>query len=536
MRGLMMETPLLISSIIDHAAAVFAKTEIVTRTVEGPIHRYTWSDAHLRSRKAAQALRALGVREGDTVATLAWNTHRHLELYFGISGMGAIVHTVNPRLHPAQLVYVLNEAEDRVLFVDLTFAPIVQAVADDLATVKHIVIMTDAAHLPKAGIEGALCYEELLAAQNGDYAWPIVDERAASGICFTSGTTGHPKGVVYSHRATVLHAYGAAMQGGLTMFPGEGVLPAVPMFHVNAWGIPYAAAICGCKLVMPGPRLDGAALTQLMAAENVAACYGVPTLHLGLLQHWRDSGERVPSLKLLGVGGAAPTRSLIEAIRAHGIDVVQGWGMTETSPVGTISQLSAADAPLSEDEKVRLVMRQGRPLFGVQLRIVDPEGRPLPRDGKTMGELQVRGPWIASAYLGEEPGAALDAEGWFATGDLAVLRPDGTLQITDRVKDLIKSGGEWISSLELESAVTRHPEVAIAAVIAIADEKWGERPLLIVQPAAGASPTREALLEFLEGQVAKWWLPEDVIFVESMPLGATGKVQKSKLREAYGRS
>ncbi len=536
MHGLMMELPLLISSVIDYAADVFGATEIATRTVEGPIHRYTWSAAHLRSRKLAQALRGLEVRAGDTVATLAWNTHRHLELYFGVTGMGAVVHTVNPRLHPTQLAYVLNHAADRALFVDLTFVPVVRAVRDQLASVRHVVIMTDAAHMPKSDIDGALCYEDLLAAEDGDYGWPIFDERSASGICYTSGTTGHPKGVVYSHRSTVLHAYSAAMQGGLTVYPREAVLPAVPMFHVNAWGLPYEAALCGCKLVMPGPRLDGPGLTELMAAERVAACYGVPTVHLSLLQHWQDSGRRVPSLKLLGVGGAAPTRSLVEAIRAHGIDVVQGWGMTETSPVGTISELAASEADLTEDEKITFLTRQGRPRFGVQLRIVDPAGHSLPRDGKTMGELQIRGHWVAAAYLGQEAGGALDAEGWFPTGDMAVIHPDGTLQITDRIKDLIKSGGEWISSLDLESAVTKHPEVALAAVIARPDPKWGERPLLIVQPAPGASPTRESLLDFLEGQVPKWWLPDDVEFVASMPLGATGKVQKAKLREAFGRA
>ena len=533
MRGLMMDTPLLISSLIEHASSVFADVEIVTRTVEGPIHRYTWTEAHLRARKVAQALQALGVHDGDAVATVAWNTHRHLELYYGISGMGAVIHTVNPRLHPTQLVYVLDHAEDRVLFVDLTFVPLVEAVLGQLATVKHVVIMTDAEHMPKTTIPGALCYEDLLDAQDGAYPWPTFDENTAAGICYTSGTTGNPKGVVYSHRSTVLHAYGVSMPGALDIDPGGAMLPVVPMFHVNAWGIPYAAAICGYRLVMPGPRLDGAGLTELMNAEGVTACCGVPTVHLGLLEHWRESGERVPTLDLVTVGGSAPTRSLIEAFHGHGIQMLHGWGMTETSPVGTASVLGAREESLSETERLDFLMRQGRPLYGVQIRIVDAFGEPLPHDGEAFGELQIRGPWISSAYFGDEPGSALDAEGWFSTGDVAVIHPEGSLQITDRKKDLIKSGGEWISSLDLEDVVTRHPEVAMAAVIAVPHEKWGERPLLVVQPTRGASPTRDALLEFLEGQVAKWWIPDDVVFVDTLPLGATGKVQKSKLRETY---
>ena len=533
MRGLMMDTPLLISSLIDHAVTAFPETEIVTRTVEGPIHRYTWKDAHLRARKVSQALRDLDVHDGDTVATLAWNTHRHLELYYGVSGMGAVIHTVNPRLHPKQLVYVLDHAEDRVIFTDLTFAPLVEAVLDQLQTVKHVVIMTDAEHMPSDGMSNALCYESLLAAQDGDYAWPTFDENTAAGICYTSGTTGNPRGVVYSHRSNVLHAYGSSMPGAFPVSPGEVLLPVVPMFHVNAWGIPYAAAMCGYKLVLPGPRLDGAGLTELMSAEGVTVCSGVPTVHLGLLAHWKESGKSVPTLNRVTVGGSAPTRSLIQAFRGRDIDVIHGWGMTETSPVGTVSELTAVQDGLSEDDKVAFLMRQGGPLPGVRLRVVDTAGRPQPHDGKSAGELQIKGPWVCSAYLGGEPGSALDAEGWFPTGDVAVLHPDGALRITDRMKDLIKSGGEWISSLDLEDVVTRHPEVAMAAVIAIPHEKWGERPLLVVQPATGASPTKEELLEFLEGQVAKFWIPDDVVFVDALPLGATGKVQKSKLREEY---
>jgi acyl-CoA synthetase (AMP-forming)/AMP-acid ligase II len=534
MRGLMMDRPLLISTLVEHAATVFGAVEIVTRTVEGPIHRYTWTDARHRSKQLAQALQALHLRDGDTVATIAWNTHRHLEVYYGVSGMGAVVHTVNPRLHPSELAYVLNHARDRALFVDLTFLPLVEAIWDKLETVRHLVILTNRAHMPASKIEGALCYEELLAPQDGRYAWPTLDENTAAGICYTSGTTGHPKGVVYSHRSSVLHAYSVALPGGITVGRGEALLPVVPMFHVNAWGIPYGAAMCGYKLVMPGPRLDGPGLTELMNAEGVTTYCGVPTVHLGLLAHWKKSGESVPTLKTITTGGAAPTSSMVEDFRARGIDVIHGWGMTETSPVGTISQISAAERGLDDAAQVAYLMRQGRQLFSVELRVVDESGRELPRDGRSVGELQVRGPYVCSAYLGDQPGAALTADGWFATGDVAVLHPDGSMQITDRKKDLIKSGGEWISSLDLENVAARHPEVAIAAVIGVPHEKWGERPLLIVQPQPGASPTKESGLEFLEGQVAKLWLPDDVVFVDQLPIGATGKVQKMELRKRYG--
>jgi fatty-acyl-CoA synthase len=535
MRGLMMDRPLLVSSLLEHAALVFGSVEIVTRSVEGTIHRYTWTDARRRSKQLAQALAALQLREGDAVATIAWNTQRHLELYYGVSGLGAVIHTVNPRLHASQLVYVVNHAQDRALFVDLTFLPLVEAVFEKLESVRHVVVMTDRAHMPECRIPGVLCYEELLAAQDGRYEWPSFDENTAAGICYTSGTTGNPKGVVYSHRSSVLHAYAVALPGAIPAGRGEALLAVVPMFHVNAWGIPYGAAMCGYKLVMPGPRLDGAGLTELMNAEGVTTYCGVPTVHLGLLAHWQATGERVASLRTVTSGGAAPTSALIAAYRSLGVGFVHGWGMTETSPVGTISRITAAEEPLDDAAQVAYLMRQGRPLFGVELRVVDEAGRVLPNDGRSAGELQVRGPWISSAYLGDAPGSALVEDGWFPTGDMAVIHPDGGMQITDRKKDLIKSGGEWISSLDLEEAAARHPEIALAAVIGVPHEKWGERPLLIAQPAKGASPTRESVLEFLEGQVSRIWLPDDVVFVESLPLGPTGKVQKMLLREKYRR-
>ena len=534
MRGLMMDAPLLVSALIEHADAVHGRTEIVTRTVEGPIHRYGWRDAHHRARQLAQALGALGIREGDAVATIAWNTHRHLELYYGVSGMGAVIHTVNPRLHAAQGVYVLNHARDRALFVDLTFLPLVEAVWDRLETVRHLVVMTDRAHMPDTKIPDALCYEDLLGGHDGSYDWPTFDENTAAAICYTSGTTGNPKGVVYSHRSTVLHAYGAAMPGYLSVGPGEALLPVVPMFHVNAWGVPYGAAMCGYKLVLPGPRLDGAGLTELMNAEGVTTYCGVPTVHLGLLAYWDETGAAVPSLKVVTTGGAAPGRSMVERFRARGIDVAHGWGMTETSPVGSFSRVTASERHLPDEKQVDHIMRQGRQLPGVRLRIVDVDGTVLARDGKAFGELQIRGWWVCSAYHGDEPGSALTEDGWFPTGDIAVIHPDGSMQITDRKKDLIKSGGEWISSIDLEDVAGRHPEVAMAAVIGVPHEKWGERPLLIVQPRPGATPTKESILAFLEERVAKLWLPDDIVFLDALPLGATGKVQKARLREEFG--
>ena len=537
MRGLMMERPLLISSLLEHAGEIFGSVEIVSRTVEGPIHRYTWTDARRRSRQLAQALAALALHDGDVVGTIAWNTHRHIELYYGVSGMGAVLHTVNPRLHPTQLVYVLNHAQDRSLFVDVTFLPLVESVWEQLTSVRHVVVLTDRAHMPDCRIPGALCYEELLAEQDGDLPWPTFDENTAASICYTSGTTGNPKGVVYSHRSAILHAFGAAMPGSaLPVGRGETLLPVVPMFHVNGWGIPYGAAMSGYKLVLPGPRLDGEGLTDLMNAEGVTYYCGVPTVHLGLLAHWNATGRGVPTMKVAMVGGAAPTSSMIAGFRSHGIDVAHGWGMTETSPVATVNRITAAEKDLDEEAKVAFLLRQGRPLFDVELRVVSPDGKVQAHDGKSVGELQIRGPWVCSAYLGEAPGSALDADGWFSTGDMAVLHPDGTMQITDRKKDLIKSGGEWISSIDLENVAARHPEIAMAAIIGIPHELWGERPLLIVQAKPGALPTKEAILEFLEGQVAKLWLPDDVIFVDQLPLGATGKIQKAVLRERFGRA
>ena len=536
MRGLMMDSPLLISSILDHAARVFADQSVVTRTVEGPIHSYSYADLHRRARQLANALSALGIDHGDRVATIAWNTHRHLEIYYAVSGMGAVCHTLNPRLHPTQCGYIVNHAEDRVLFVDLTFLPLVEAVIEQLPTIEAVVVMTDHAHMPETRLANALCYEDLVNGHSDDFEWPVFDENTASSLCYTSGTTGHPKGVLYSHRSTVLHSYAISLPDVMCLAESEAALPVVPMFHVNAWGTPYAAPLTGTKLVMPGPGLDGASLTELMNGEGVTMTAGVPTVWLGLLNHWKETGTSVPTLRRLVVGGSAAPTSMIEAFESqYGIEVRHAWGMTEMSPLGTLNVLKSSMADRSAEERSAIKSKQGRPIFGVDMKIVDELNKPLPHDGQAFGQLKVRGPWVCSGYYKLEHSDAHDADGWFSTGDVATLDADCYMSITDRTKDLIKSGGEWISSIELENLAMSHPQVAQAAVIGIADRKWGERPLLIVVPTA-EPPDKAAVLEFFEGKVAKWMIPDDVVIAESLPLGATGKVLKSKLREDYAKT
>ena len=535
MQGLMMNRQLLISSLIEHGATVYHDREIVSRTVEGPIHRYTYADLRRRSKQLAGALTTLGVRAGDRIATLAWNGYRHVELYFGVSGMEAICHTLNPRLHPSQLSYIVNHAEDRFLFVDLTFVPLVEAIAEHLKTVEGVVVMTDADHMPGSGLSNLLCYEDLLSAQEDDFVWPEFDENTASSLCYTSGTTGHPKGVLFSHRSSVLHGYCVSLSGVLALSESEAFLPVVPMFHVNAWGTPYAAPMTGTKLVLPGPALDGASLTELMCEEGVTSTAGVPTVWTGLLNYWREHDTSVPSLKLLIIGGAAVPRSMVEAFdKEFGVEVRQGWGMTEMSPIGTVNVLKPEQRAAPAPERYDIQIRQGRAVYGVEMKIVDAEGNRLPCDGKAFGELKVRGPWVSSGYFRDEEGEVVDSEGWFATGDVATIDSDGYMHITDRIKDLIKSGGEWISSIELEHLAMNHPDVMQAAVIGIPDEKWSERPLLIVRPKAGANPSKEELLGFFKGKVAEWSIPDDVMMVEELPIGGTGKVQKTELRKTYG--
>lgn len=534
MRGLMMDRPLLISTILDHAASVFQDREIVTRTVEGPIHRETYAQVSNRAKQLANALTDLGIGQGDRVATIAWNTHRHVELYYGVSGMGAVIHTINPRLHPTQMAFVINHAEARILCVDLTFAPLVAKLIDQLPKVERVIYLTDRATMPADAPNNGLCYEDLLAAQSAAYRWPEFDENTASALCYTSGTTGDPKGVLYSHRATVLHAFGFSLPSAIPMAENDAMLPVVPQFHVLAWGIPYAAAMNGTKLVMPGPGLDGASLTQLMRDEGVTITAGVPTIWHGLLTHWRRSGETVPSLKRIIIGGSAAPRSMIEAFQEEfGITVLHAWGMTEMSPLGTVSLLKAGMESADKDKRFGKLAKQGRPVYGVEMKIVDEHDRPLPHDGTAFGALKVRGPWIASGYYRLDHSDNHDAEGWFDTGDVATMDDDAYMQITDRKKDLIKSGGEWISSIDLENAAMGHPAIAQAAVIGIPDEKWDERPLLAVVKAADATVDADAVRAYLSEKVAKWWLPEQIIFVEALPIGATGKVLKTKLRAAY---
>ncbi|WP_290630598.1 3-(methylthio)propionyl-CoA ligase [Aquisalimonas sp.] len=536
MRGLMMDRPLLISQIIEYAASNFPDQEVVSRTVEGELHRYTYRDAARRSRQLAHALQKLGVQKTDRVATVAWNTYRHLEIYYATSGIGAICHTINPRLPADQFTYIVNHAEDQYLFVDLTFVPLLEKLQDHLKGLKGVVIMTDRAHMPETGMSNVHCYEDLIADEPTEFQWPEFDENTASSLCYTSGTTGNPKGVLYSHRSTVLHSFFVLSVPGLTMDEESAMLPVVPMFHVNAWGVPYFGPMVGAKLVFPGPRLDGESLAELMNSEGVTDAWGVPTVWLGLLKHMRDAGERFKSLKHVLIGGSAAPRAMLNEFKeTYNVEGLQGWGMTEMSPIGTVSLVRPGDQGLSAEEQLDIKCKQGRAVFGVEMKIVDNDGNSLPHDGEAFGELLVRGPAILSGYY-ENPEAnakAFDAEGWFRTGDVAKIDAEGYMEIVDRTKDVIKSGGEWISSIDLENAAVGHPEIAEAAVIAAAHPKWDERPLLVCVRVEGSSVDKDGVLEYLGQHVAKWWLPDDVVFVEELPHSATGKLQKARLREDF---
>lgn len=532
MLGQMMDLPLLLSNQIEFAAKFHPSVECVTRTVEGPIHRSNYGEIHRRSKKLANALAAMGVKAGDRVATIAWNTHRHLELYFAVSGMGAILHTINPRLPPDQLKYVVGHAEDTALFFDTTFTKLAQLLAASGSSIKSYVAMTDDAHRP-ADFEAAQAYESLIADASEDFAWPQLDENTASSLCYTSGTTAEPKGVLYSHRSTVLHSYAVCMADTLAISAKSVTLPIVPMFHVNAWGVPYAAVMSGSKLVFPGPGMDGNSLIELIETEKVTSLLGVPTVWMGLLAAARAAGKRFDTVDTVTIGGSAVPPSMIEAFeKEHGARVIHAWGMTETSPLGTANVLLPKHADLSEAERRQIEIKQGRPIFGVDLRIVDDAGKVLAHDGETSGHLQIKGPWVASSYFKREADAN-HVDGWFYTGDIATIDADGYMHITDRSKDVIKSGGEWVSSIGVENAAMRHPKVAQAAVIGVPHPKWQERPLLIVVKAPDQEVTKEELLEFLGEHLTKWWLPNAVEFVNALPLGATGKVLKRKLREQY---
>ncbi len=538
MLGLMQEPPLNISSIIRHAARHHAAAEVVSRTVEGATHRTTYAEIEARARQLAGALRSLGIGAGDRVATLAWNGHRHLELYYAVSGMGAICHTINPRLSGDDITYIAAHAADAVLFADTSFAPLVAAAAPGLrATLRAVVFMTERAHMPDIVLpEGMdlLCYEEIVAAAAPLAAWPELDERSAASLCYTSGTTGRPKGVLYSHRSTLLHALASNMKDVFGLGAADRFLPVVPMFHVNAWGSPYSAPMSGASLIMPGRHLDGASLADMMNAERVTCSAGVPTVWLGLLQHLRASGKRLETVERLIIGGSACPPMLMRAFGdEYGIRVDHAWGMTEMSPIGTYNMPKSSNAALPPDAAFRLREKQGRVMYGVDMRIVNDDGAELPWDGATSGHLQVKGANVCSAYLGDAPGSALDAEGWFATGDVATVDAEGYMEITDRSKDVVKSGGEWISTVQLENIAVGHPDVAEAAVIAARHPKWDERPLLIVVARAGVTVDLASLRAFFDGKVAKWWQPDDIVVVDELPHTATGKIQKMALRDRF---
>ena len=534
MKGLMQDWPLRVTTIIDHAARFHGDREIVTRSVEGPITRTTYKEIHLRARKVAQALTKLGVKEGDVVATMAWNTARHLEAWYGIMGMGAVCHTLNPRLFAEQLVYIVNHAEDKIIFLDLTFVPILEGIADQLPKVKAYVIMTDKAHMPATKLKNALCFEEIVEAEDGNFKWAEVDENAACGLCYTSGTTGNPKGVLYSHRSNVLHSMAANMGDALGMKSTDAILPVVPMFHANAWGIAFAAPAVGAKIVMPGANMDGASIYELLDTEKVSVTAAVPTVWLMLLQYLEKSGAQLPALNRVVIGGSAAPRSMIEVFeKNYDVKVFHAWGMTEMSPMGTLGALKAGMEDLPLEKQIDVKVKQGRAIYTVEMKITDDDGNELPSDGKAFGHLMVRGPAIAGAYLKGEGGNILDKDGWFDTGDVATIDPQGYMQITDRAKDVIKSGGEWISSIEIENLAVGHPKVTEAAVIGIVHPKWDERPLLIVIPKEGEKPTKEEILRYMDGKIAKWWMPDDVVFVTEIPHTATGKIQKLALREQF---
>jgi len=538
MLGLMQDVPLLTSRLLEHASYNHAATEIVSRGVGGVWQRSTWGELGSRARRVAGMLTRLGVRSGERIATLAWNRTRHLEFYFGVTGSGAVLHTVNPRLFSEQIRYIINHGESEYLFVDPDLFSVAEELAGHLANIKEIIVLAAPQEMPRAGRMRALCYEELLAAQDDAYEWPRLDENNASILCYTSGTTGNPKGVLYSHRSIVLHAFCVIASDGMALSSLDTVLLATPLFHVNAWGVPFGAAMCGAKMVLPGPHLDGKSLFEVIRDERCTFTLGVPTVWLGLLDyieaHVEPAARAQLALRRVVCGGSCPPVAMIERFdELLGVDLVHGWGMTETGPLVTISRPLAKHASLDRRSRLQVRAKQGRVVFPIEMRIEDETGRPLPRDGATVGEVKVRGPWIASGYFKAEDGAVASANGWFPTGDLGQIDPDGFLKLTDRAKDIIKSGGEWISSIDLESLTMSHPSVAEAAVIGVPHPKWQERPLLLVRVKPGENVDRGALLTHLAARVPRWWLPDDVVFVDQLPHTATGKLLKTELRNAY---
>ena len=534
LQGLMMQRPLLISQLIDFAAEVYRDRPIVSQTIEGGIHRYTYGDSLKRIAKLAHALRRIGVKPGDRIATLAWNGYRHFELYFAIQGIGAICHTINPRLSVEQFNYIVNHAEDSMLFFDTTFTPLIEKLRPGWKPIRHYVAMTDRAHMPS--LEGALCYEELVAPEADTIEWPTFDENSAAGLCYTSGTTGDPKGALYSHRSTVLHALFAIVSAQGAFGATRSVLPVVPLFHANAWGLPYSCTITGSSMIFPGANLDGERLFDLMDLEQATSSWGVPTVWLGLLAEMKKRGRKPVGLQQVLVGGSAAPKAMIEIFeRDYGVSVMQGWGMTEMSPLGTVGHLLPSEEDLPFEQRVELKAKAGRRIFGVDLKIVNEAGNRLPNDDTATGELFVRGNAVVAGYFKNEGASrrAFDKDGWFGTGDVARLSPIGMLTIVDRTKDLVKSGGEWISSIDVENAAMAHPGIANCAVIGVPHPKWTERPLLIAVKAPGASVSKEDVMKLLDAKLAKWQLPDEVVFVDALPIGATGKVSKKDLRVAY---
>lgn len=533
MLGLMQDWPLLCHRIIDHAATNHAGRAIVTRSVEGAIHETTYAEIRARALRLAQRLERDGIRLGDRVATLAWNSWRHLEAWYGIMGIGAVYHTVNPRLFPDQIVWIVNHAEDRVMLVDLTFIPLLEKLADKLPTIERYVVLTDAAHMPQTSLKNAVPYEEWIAEADGDFAWKTFDENTAAGMCYTSGTTGNPKGVLYSHRSNVLHGLMANTSDMKGYSSRDVVMPVVPMFHANCWAMAFAAPIAGASLVMPGAKLDGASVFELLERYKVTCTAAVPTVWLMLLQHLEATGSKLPHLRKVVIGGSACPRAMAKAFQdAYGVEVIHAWGMTEMSPIGTLATLKPPFAELAGEERLDILQTQGYPPFGVEMKITDDAGTRLPWDGKTFGRLRVRGPSVARAYYKEDD-AILDQEGFFDTGDVSTIDRHGYMQVTDRAKDVIKSGGEWISSIDLENLAVGHPKVAEAAVVGVKHPKWDERPLLIIVLKKDQAATRDEILRFMQGKIASWWMPDEVVFVDEIPHTATGKILKTVLRERF---
>lgn len=535
MLGLMQDWPLLLHRIIDHAAIQHGTREVVSRAVEdSSLRRRSYAEIRSRALKVAKRLKREGVALGDRVATLAWNTDRHLELWYGISGIGAITHTVNPRLFPEQIAWIVDHAEDRLMFLDLTFVPLIEQLQEKLPSIERYVVLTDAAHMPQTSLKGAVAYEDWLAEADDDFAWARLDENTAAGLCYTSGTTGGPKGVLYSHRSNVLHALACAAPDYMGLSSRDTVMPVVPLFHANSWSLAYSAPMTGAKLVMPGAKLDGASLHELLEGEGVTMTAAVPTVWLGLLQQLEATGGRLSTLQRVVIGGSACPRAMTEAFeRKYGVTVAHAWGMTEMSPLGSFCSMKPVYGGLEGEALYDLKVKQGHPPFTVEFRLTDDEGRDLPWDGRTFGRLKVRGPAVAGAYYRRADEDILDEHGFFDTGDVATIDPAGYMQVTDRSKDVIKSGGEWISSIDLENLAVGHPDVAEAAVIGVAHPKWDERPLLVIVPKPGRTPGKDEMLAFMAGKIAKWWLPDDVVLVEAIPHTATGKIQKTALREMF---